>query len=189
MSLHPEQLEDGRLVERTLRGDRAAFEELYDRHRRRVRVVVSCAAGDASAVDDLIQECFLRAYRKLDELQPREKFGPWVVGIARLVAREERRSLFRDRHQFVGADPMDCEEAFIETNLGASSDDLESVLERIQELPEAERVAIELFFLEECDAERTAELLEMSRSGMYALLKRACRNVAKSIERKMPIEE
>jgi RNA polymerase sigma-70 factor (ECF subfamily) len=179
MSFLPEQLEDGRLVEQTLRGDRAAFGELYDRHRRRVRVVVSCAVGDASTVDDLIQECYLRAYRKLDQLQPREKFGPWLVGIARLVACEERRSLFRDRHQFVGADPIDFQEPIIETKSGTSSDDLESVMQRIQELPEEERLAIELFFLEECDAERTAELLEMSRSGMYALLKRACRSVPK----------
>ena len=83
---------------------------------------------------------------------------------------------------------MDCEEAVFETKSGASSDDLESVLQRIQELPEAERLAIELFFLEDCGAERAAELLEISRSGMYALLKRACRNVAKSIERKKSIQ-
>jgi hypothetical protein len=81
MSQQGEQPDDGRLVERTLRGDRAAFERLYDRHARRVRAVVSCAAEDSTAVDDLVQECFLRAYRKLDQLRPQEHFGPWLVGI------------------------------------------------------------------------------------------------------------
>ena len=111
MSLHSEQLEDGRLVERTLGGDRAAFEELYDRHRRRLRVVVSCATGDASAVDDLIQECFLRAYRKLDELQPREKSvrGWWELPgwwRARSVAAcFEIGISFPERHRWIAKRP------------------------------------------------------------------------------------
>lgn len=98
MSDRHEQIDDGRLVQRTLGGDCTAFERLYDRHARRVRAVVWSAAGDPSAVDDLTQECFMRAYRKLDQLHPHEHFGPWLVGIARRVAREKRRSLHRDRH-------------------------------------------------------------------------------------------
>ena len=187
MSQQGEQPDDGRLVERTLRGDRAAFERLYDLHARRVRAVVSRAAEDPTAVDDLVQECFLRAYRKLDQLHPQEHFGPWLVGIARRVAREKRRSLHRDRHRFVGTAPSDCERVPADQRAKPSSDelrdDLERVLERIRQLPESQRVALELFFLEECDAEKTAKLLGMSRSGVYALLKRACRNVAKLIER------
>jgi len=52
----------------------------------------------------------MRAFRKLDQLHPHEKFGPWLLGIARKVAREKRRSLFRDKHRFVGTAPagQDC---------------------------------------------------------------------------------
>ena len=135
----------------------------------------------------------MRAYRKLDQLHPRENFGPWLVGIARRVAREKRRSLHRDRHRFVGAAPSDDQGGLADARSKSSADDLqddlEIVLERVQRLPEPQRVAIELFFLEDRNAEKTAELLGMSRSGVYALLKRACRNVAKSIERGMPVEE
>ncbi len=187
MSEQHEQLDDGRLVERVLNGDREAFERLYDRHARRVRTVVWTAADQPSAVDDLIQECFLRAYRKLDQLLPRENFGPWLIGIARRVAGEKRRSLYRDRHRFVGTDLSNCEtsaaDRWIESPSGESLDDLDLVLNHVRQLPEAQRVALELFFLEERNVGETAELLGMSRSGVYALLKRACRTVAKSIER------
>ncbi len=193
MSQQPEQPDDAQLVQRTLGGDRTAFECLYDRHARRVRAVVAGAAADRSAVDDLTQECFLRAYRKLDQLYPHEHFGPWLVGIARRVAREKRRSLFRDRHRFVGAEPSDGVEAPTDRPAKRDSielqEDLEIVLDRVRRLPEPQRVAIELFFLEECNAEETAKVLGMSRSGVYALLKRACRSVAKSIERGTPVKE
>jgi RNA polymerase sigma-70 factor (ECF subfamily) len=187
MSEEHEQLDDAQLVRRVLAGDRAAFEGLYDRHARRVRAVVRNVAENSSTVDDLVQECFLRAYRKLDKLQPPENFGPWLVGIARYVAREKRRKLYRDRHRFVGAQPSDGDGELAEVAQQSSSDDLQSdlkmVLEQVCQLPETERVAMELFFLEDCDAQQTARLVGMSRSGLYALLKRACRNVAKSIER------
>lgn len=193
MSKQHEQLDDGRLVDRVLGGDRTAFERLYDRHAQRVRAVVRSAVGDASAVDDLTQECFLRAYRKLDQLSPRENFGPWLVGIARRVAREKRRSLYRDRHRFVGSSPSDSEAApagkGTKCSAAALRDELDMVLERVRRLPEPQRLAIELFFLEECDAQKTAKLLGMSRSGMYALLKRACGSVARSIERGTPVRE
>jgi RNA polymerase sigma-70 factor (ECF subfamily) len=178
-----EQLGDGALVERTLQGERAAFGHLYDRYCRRVRAIVGGAGVDRSAVDDLTQECFLRAYRKLDRLEPRENLGPWLAGIARQVARERRRSLRRDRHRFVGSAPSDGR-----AGAGGQADptldereELAIVMQRIAQLPERQRVAIELFFVEECNAEETARLLGMSRSGVYALLKRACRSVAASI--------
>ncbi len=193
MSQQHEQSDDGRLVRRALNGDPTAFGRLYDRHARRVRAVVSGAAEDASAVDDLTQECFLRAHRKLDRLHPQEHFGPWLLGIARRVAREKRRSLHRDRHRFVGTAPSGCQEPAAGQRAGPSPDelrdDLEIVLDRIGRLPESQRVAIELFFLEGCDAEKTAKLLGMSRSGTYALLKRACRRVARSIARESPVGE
>ncbi|OHB81923.1 MAG: hypothetical protein A2W31_05485 [Planctomycetes bacterium RBG_16_64_10] len=144
-------------------------------------------------MDDLAQECFLRAYRKLDQLRPQENFGPWLMGIARYVGREQRRSLHRDRHRFVGSTPLSDKGRQAKTGPDSFSDELHDyldiVLEQVRRLPESQRVAIELFFLEECDAEKTAKLLGMSRSGVYALLKRACRNVGNSIERGIPVKE
>ena len=106
---------------------------------------------------------------------------------------EKRRSLHRDRLRFVGRAPSHGDGtpaagAAKESSDGLA-DDLEMVLEQIGRLPEPQRVAMELFFLEECNARKTAQLLGMSRSGVYALLKRACRNVARSIERGSPVGE
>ncbi len=59
------------------------------------------------------------------------------------------------------------------------ADEIGHVLNLLDRLPEQERLAVHLFFLNERDANETARLLDLSRSGTYALLKRACARLAR----------
>jgi RNA polymerase sigma factor (sigma-70 family) len=54
-----------------------------------------------------------------------------------------------------------------------TAEEADWVLRQLAGLPERERLAIHTFFLEERNALQTAELLGLSRSGVYALLERA----------------
>jgi RNA polymerase sigma-70 factor (ECF subfamily) len=162
---------DAELVAATLAGDREAFGQLYDRHARKVRAVVAAVSGDWSAVEDMTQECFLRAYRKLHTLRDRERVAAWFAGYARQVARERRRTLHRDRHEFgVAADDLanacDSPPAF-------ERDQIEQILHRVTQLPEEERLAVHAYFFTDQDANAAAAQMEISRSGYYALLQRA----------------
>ncbi|MGD0381986.1 MAG: sigma-70 family RNA polymerase sigma factor [Thermoguttaceae bacterium] len=174
---------DADLVAKTLAGDREAFACLYDRYARLVRAVVYGVAMDWPMVQDMTQECFLRAYKNLERLREPDRFGHWIVGIARQVARERKRTVRRDRHMFVGSD--DLEVPFKMDVAGAieSAEETELVLRRLSELPERERLAIHTFFLQECDARQAAELLGLSRSGVYALLERALARLAALVRR------
>ena len=177
--MEPNRPTDADLVAETLAGDREAFGQLYDRHARMVRAVVAAVSGDWRAVEDMTQECFLRAFRNLARLRDPALFGAWVVGIARQVGRERRRTLRRNRHEFV--DPRDSD------ILSSASDgevrveereQLSLMMERLAGLPEQERLAIHAFYFDEQDARRAAELVGLSRSGFYALLKRALARLA-----------
>jgi RNA polymerase sigma-70 factor (ECF subfamily) len=165
------------LVAQTLAGDREAFGRLYDRHAGMVRAVVAGVSGDWSAVEDMTQESFLRAYRKLATLRDPARVGPWVVGIARHVARERRRLLRRDRHLFV-AQPLVLESSNDGEAAIDDRDRLQRVMYRLAELPEDERVAVHAFFLESQSADTVAERLGLSRSGFYALVQRAVAGLA-----------
>jgi len=169
---------DTDLVGKALAGDREAFGGLYDRYARLVRAVVYGVAMDWPMVQDMTQECFLRAYKNLARLREPDRFGRWIVGIARQVARERKRSNRLVRHQFVCDNELEV--GFDADVAGAieSAEETELVLRRLGELPERERIAIHAFFLQECDARRAAELLGLSRSGMYALLERALARLA-----------
>jgi RNA polymerase sigma-70 factor (ECF subfamily) len=167
---------DAELVAATLAGDRAAFGLLYDRHARRVRAVVAAVSGDWSAVEDMTQECFLRAFRKLDTLRDRDRVVAWLTGFARQIARERRRTLHRDRHEF-GAITSDVANAS-DSPPPFEHDQIEQILDRVAQLPEDERLAIHAYFFTDQDANAAAAQLEISRSGYYALLQRAIARLA-----------
>jgi RNA polymerase sigma-70 factor, ECF subfamily len=172
---------DADLVARVRAGEREAFGCLYDRYARLVRAVVYRVAGGSPNTSDLTQECFLRAYRNLARLRHADRFGAWIVGIARQVAREHRRSLRRDRHRFVPDDSLEA--GYQDDAAGAlqNAEEIAIVLRLVAELPERERLAIHAFFLHEQNADQAARLLEMSRSGVYALLERALGRLAAQV--------
>ena len=188
VSMDPNANSDAELVAQTLAGDREAFGQLYDRHARLVRAVVLAVSGDWSSVDDMTQECFLRAYRKLATLRDRERCGPWLAGFARQVARERKRFLRRERHEF----GSQFNEIAASTDGSAVADDrdqFDQVKRRLVELPEEERLAIHVFYLEGTNAIKAAEQLELSRSGFYALLQRALAHLATRPQRSEPKNE
>jgi RNA polymerase sigma-70 factor (ECF subfamily) len=172
---------DHDLVARVLRGDRDAFGHLYDRYARLVRAVLHGETRGHHVVQDLTQECFLRAYKNLSRLRQPDRFGAWIVGIARQLAREHRRALRRDRHRFVAGDAIEvCSESG-STEAVRVAEEIELAIRRLAELPERERLAIHAFFLQGRDAGQTAALLGLSRSGVYALLGRAMARLADNI--------
>lgn len=72
-------------------GDRTAFGRLYDRFAPMVHGLLLARVPRAD-VDDLVQEAFLQAMRRLDTLRNPEAFGPWLAAIARNRARDHHRS-------------------------------------------------------------------------------------------------
>ena len=75
---------DQSLVARVLLGnDRRAFEQLVRRYQGMVRAQLRrLLHGDEAAADDLAQEAFLLAWRKLDQFRGEAKFSTWLYRIA-----------------------------------------------------------------------------------------------------------
>ena len=176
--MHNDEPTDADLVAQTLSGNREAFGCLYDRHARLVRAVVYGVALDWPMVQDLAQESFLRAYRNLARLREPDRFRAWIVGIARQVARERKRGLRRDRHEFVGDGALLIESTLDTAGEAAAADEIELVMQKLALLPEREQLAIHLFFLEDRDANKAADHVRLSRSGFYALIERALARLA-----------
>ena len=73
-------------------GDRAAFGQLYERHARMVHGVL-LARVPVGEVDDLVQDVFMRALRRLSTLRETSSFGAWLATIARNMANDYHRRL------------------------------------------------------------------------------------------------
>jgi RNA polymerase sigma-70 factor (ECF subfamily) len=77
-------LPDSELVSRViLADDQLAFSQLVERHQAAIRAFLRrLLAGDHAAADDLAQETFLAAYRKLHTWQAEAKLSTWLHSIA-----------------------------------------------------------------------------------------------------------
>ncbi|MCA1556352.1 MAG: sigma-70 family RNA polymerase sigma factor [Acidobacteria bacterium] len=129
---------DAALVASVRAGDREAYGRLYDAYSRMVHGIL-LARVPYGEVDDLVQDVFLVALRKIDSLRDANLFGPWLAMITRNRAMDfHRRS--RDTSELTDDLPA--------ANTSAPEAEATEVLNLIRLLPEAYREPLILRFVE-----------------------------------------
>lgn len=92
------QLVDSREVEwiqQARQNDAAAWEQIVSRYQQPVFRLAYLILGDAADAEEIAQETFVRAYLSLHRFNEQRPFRPWLLQIARNLARNRRRSLGR----------------------------------------------------------------------------------------------
>ena len=139
------------LVRAVLDGDRDGFGRLYDLYAPLVHGILLARVPRAE-VEDLVQDIFLHAYKKLHTLRDGSAFGPWIAMIARNRAIDfYRRSkeTVEINDELRGSDTQDSKAA--------------EILELIRNLPEAYRETLVLRLVEGMTGPEIAE-----RTGLTA---------------------
>jgi RNA polymerase sigma factor (sigma-70 family) len=90
---------DHHLVQQCVQGDRQSFRRLYQRHQHRVRGILFQMC-EASILDDLVQEVFLRAWKGLPKFRQTAQFSTWLYRIAWNVASDQRQLAAKGRSRF-----------------------------------------------------------------------------------------
>jgi RNA polymerase sigma factor (sigma-70 family) len=168
-------LDDAALVAEVLNGNRDAFGQLVARYQSAVCGLAYSGCGNISQSEDLAQETFIVAWRKLGELEEPAKFKSWLYGIARnLVANSSRK---QTRNPLAASEPLD-------ENLPASAPasnptghaikkEEEAILWRsLEQIPETYREPLVLFYRENQSIERVAAILELSEEAARQRLSR-----------------
>ena len=85
-------------VARALSGDEKAFSSIFERYADPIFGFIYRMVGRYDLAEELTQETFVRAYRKLHTLRlhPNAKLSTWLFSIAKNVARESLRVKIRD---------------------------------------------------------------------------------------------
>jgi RNA polymerase sigma-70 factor (ECF subfamily) len=84
--------DEARRVAQARAGETAAFAALVDANQQAVRGFLRRLTGNWADADDLAQEAFLTAWRRLDRFDGRASFRVWVCGIGYRLARDARRA-------------------------------------------------------------------------------------------------
>jgi RNA polymerase sigma-70 factor, ECF subfamily len=140
-STEPSWDEEG-LVREASRGSRTAFGELYTRYARVVHGILLSRVPYGEA-EDLVQDVFVAAFRKIATLREPKAFPGWLAAIARHSASEFHRAAF----QHTAAHSEATREAARERTTEPPSNAL-AVLQMIQMLPDAYRETLVLRFVE-----------------------------------------
>jgi RNA polymerase sigma factor (sigma-70 family) len=170
-----ETLDDARLVELGLNGDRDAFGQLVARYQSPICALAYSACGDISHSEDLAQETFIIAWRKLSDLKEPAKFKSWLNGIARNLINNAFRQQMRN--PLAAAEPLDeslTTTASLSNPAGqAISKEEEGILWRsLEHIPEAYREPLILFYREHQSIERVAEVMDLSEEAARQRLSR-----------------
>jgi RNA polymerase sigma-70 factor (ECF subfamily) len=168
---------DRELIKAVLAGEQTGFEKLYDRYAPLVRAICYDTTRDLADAQDLAQDVFMRAYEKLGGLRDPDRFGKWVVGITRHRCQEWRRQRSQGRDKHVGLD-----DAELATSNRSNDDRIEQLRKMMMVIPEKERLALHIFYLQGKSANNAHRIMGLSRSGFYRVLERA----RKRLERLMP---
>ena len=73
---------DSEIIAQAQAGDLRAFEILYRKHERQVYRTALAILGNSQAAEEVLQDCFLRAYQHLHQLNGEPSVGPWLHRVA-----------------------------------------------------------------------------------------------------------
>jgi RNA polymerase sigma-70 factor (ECF subfamily) len=176
------------LIDRLRGGDAVALEELMERFAPRVhRLAFGITRNEADA-EEVVQDVFLRLFRKIDAFEGRSALGTWIYRIAvntALIKRRGKRAALEvliedhlptfkeDGHRegdraMLLADWSETPEAEL-----LSSEVREIVRNTIAGLPDPYRIVLLLRDMEELSNEETAEILEDTVASVKSRLHRA----------------
>jgi len=148
---------EGALVAAVLRGDQDAFGRLYALYSPMVHGIL-LARVPWSEVDDLVQDVFLLALRRLNTLRDASAFGGWLA----MIARNRAMDFYRRRRE-----TEELSEDLTQDRQSAARSEAEAdaarALESILELPEAYRETLILRLVEGMTGPEIAE-----RTGLTA---------------------
>jgi len=162
-----------------------AFDILIRDYHEMVFCYLLSFVEDRHEAEDLTQEAFVVAYRKLDTFEQDRNFGAWVRGIARNLARSQRRK--SRRLAFMELDQL---EQHVESSFAQPADALRNMWqdrltalsECLGKLDDVARKVVELFYAQHTAAREIAEQLGMGLEAVWQRLSRARRGLKVCID-------
>lgn len=183
---------DAAIVAQAVAGDREAFRSLVERHSHGVFRLAFRMTGNEHDAEEVVQETFLRAYRRLDKFEERSSFKTWVTRIAincsldfvRSRARhDDRREDVRVTGEMETLDPLDNVETQdpAPDRLVLSGEVKQKVSAALTRLGPLERAAFVMRHLEGHSIEEISKALGLRTSAAKNNIFRAVQKLRKEL--------
>ena len=168
------------LIDRILTGDREAYATLVDRYKSYAFTIALKIVGNRPEAEEVAQDAFIKAFHYLKNFNREAKFSTWLYRIVFNTGISYKR---KNRHQFQG-----FENTVLAYEQGAD-DDLHRdekqhfILMAMEKLNEADRLAIQLYYIKEFSLEETAEMMGQNENTIKVRVHRARQRLADELKR------
>ena len=182
MNCDPAECTDGELAALALAGRSAAFAEIMKRHREPIYRIVRGYVGSTEDTLDLVQECFVAAYKRLDSYDQVRPLRAWLARIAINKCRDWSRRRAVRKFLFTSAPAHD--EALLADptpppdEAAADREELDRLWRAIAELPRNLKEPLVLRVIDELSQAEVAAVLRISEKAVETRVYRARKRLA-----------
>lgn len=176
------------IIEKVLAGDLDQYRGIVRTYEADVFRIAAPVLGSRSAAEDVTQEVFITAYRRLDSFDRSEEFRPWLLGIAANLVRNELRRRSREGLR------MELYSHYLDSNVssGTSPDTTEALSDALaqcrEQLAKPASAAIRGRYEEGLGLEALADRLQRSVTATRQLLYRTRLSLRDCIEARLASE-
>jgi RNA polymerase sigma factor (sigma-70 family) len=166
---------DSELVQRSLSGDREAFGQIVARYQLLICSLAYSATGCLGQSEDLAQETFITAWKRLGHLRQRHSLRAWLCGIAR---NRINNALRREGHEPLrNAEPLDAIQDSVAPgplphDHAISNEEAAILWRSLERIPAIYRETLILFYREHQSVGKVAEHLELTEDTVRQRLAR-----------------
>jgi RNA polymerase sigma factor (sigma-70 family) len=171
------------LVARAMAGSSEAFEILFKQYRERITAYVRTIIPNHSRAEDVVQEIFVSALRKIHTLQDPAAFKPWIYEIARNASVDDVRRVKRNGEILIRSNdfgPFD-EQRQRQSQSAYSAVTWKERINHLKEalggLPESQHEALLLREFGGMSYDEIGERMNLSRPAVESMLFRARRGL------------
>ena len=169
---------DEQLMRRASRGNERAFEELYNRHARRLQGFFARRLGDAELAADFMNDTFLRLYSARERYQEGKNFRAWLYTIAYNLCKNHFRknfnSLLTESGEVVQDDNVE-----VQLDNAILHDALREVL---SQLPEHLGLLFSLHYEEDLTVPEIAEITQLPAGTVKSRLHKTMQTIKERLK-------
>lgn len=163
------------LLEKCRRGDERAQMMIYKKYSKAMYNVALRIVKDSAEAEDIMQECFLKAFDKLDSFEGNSTFGAWLKKI--VVNQSISVHNKNTRYQEVQYDDQFKHAADDSAGITLEEEEqnpkVKMILKTMESLKESYRVALTLHLIEGYDYEEICEILNITYANCRTTISRA----------------
>jgi len=176
------------LVERAMRNDDAAWEEIYEKTNRYTYYMALKFLRSEQDAQDITQEVYIKMMRSISQLSSAESFYGWLRSIIYSKCKDlvkKKKPVLLDEDEDGGSlfeDIPDLNEEFLPAKVLDNDETRRMVLELVDALPYLQRQTVMFFYYDEMKVEQIAKLMECALGTVKSRLNYARQQIKQGVE-------